>query len=422
MPLLITLLAAAAPLPQDQPARRPAKPLIRLERVQEPEQAPPPVEALEEADADADADLWTEEFELKFSGKLENDWSFYSADRELEMQHGEFDSGTEFRRARFGMKGGYGEWLAFKASYDLQGDGSGFSDLYSEFEGLPNNAKLKFGHFKAPFSLETLTSSTNLTFMERSLVKGFAPSRNVGIQVRDSAFKKKMTWAAGLFRETDAGAFGVDESGQLEFALTGRVTWLPIRDKDEQQLLHLGLAASYRNPDEAEARFRSRPESHLAPYYLDTSKFLADDVILIGTEAAYVHGPATLQAEYAQAMVSRPAGASDVSFSSGYILGSWIWTGESREYNRSKGYFGGVIPAHPFGGNADGPGAWETALRYSFANYNDDNIGGGEGRMLMAALNWHMTEHLRISLNYGIADLVTHGNAHILQLRFHLDW
>ncbi|NQU50539.1 MAG: hypothetical protein HQ519_17960 [Planctomycetes bacterium] len=408
MPMSISLFTAALAIYSLAPTAFAAQEPAPLEPAKEPIPTP--------------SALLSDPLPLKFSGKLENDWSFYSADKSVEQVTDQFDSGTEFRRARFGMSGGYGDWLKFKASYDLQGDGSGFSDLYSEFDGMPGNSKLKFGHFKEPFSLETLTSSTSLTFMERSMLKGFAPSRNVGVQVRDTAFKKKMTWAAGLFRETDAGAFGVDESGQLEFALTGRVTWLPIWENDGETLLHLGLAASFRNPDEAEVSYSARPESHLAPSLLDTGDFLADDVILIGTEAAWVYGPATIQGEYAQAMVRRPNGENDVSFQAGYLMAAWMWTGETREYRPSRGYFGGITPSQPFAGNGGGSGAWETALRYSFADYSDDNIGGGEGQILMAAVNWHLTEHLRISMDYGIADLVTHGNAHILQFRFHLDW
>jgi phosphate-selective porin OprO and OprP len=361
-------------------------------------------------------------FYLAIGGKLENDWSFYSADSDVENTVGDFANGTEFRRARFALSGKYDDWLKFKASFDFQDDGAGFRDLYGLVNDVPVVGSLKIGHFKEPFSLESLTSSTNMVFMERSLLTSMSPGRNIGAMIQDTAFDRRATWAFGVFRETDSNALGIDQGDGQEFAVTARTTWLPYRRHKGRQLVHLGAAASLRNPDDDQVRYRSRPESHLSPYFINTGKFSTGSELLWNLEAAWVHGPGTLQAEYTQARLSTNAGQPSLNFSSAYIQGAWILTGEHRTYKRSRGIFANVPPEQPFLSEGGGLGAWEAALRYSVADLTDQGIGGGKGRVLSAALNWHLTQNVRISLDYGVADLVTFGNVHFLQLRFHLDW
>ena len=71
---------------------------------------------------------------------------------------------------------------------------------------------------KEPFSLEEMTSSNNVTFLERALPNVFAPSRNTGVLISNHV-KERVSWGMGVFLDTND--LGVDQ-GDGEFNFTGR--------------------------------------------------------------------------------------------------------------------------------------------------------------------------------------------------------
>lgn len=359
-------------------------------------------------------------YSLAFHGKLDNDWAFFSADEDVEVASAPFSNGTEFRRARLGLSGRMEDWLRFKAIFDFADDGSGFRDIYVEPRDVLGIDAVRLGHFKEPFGLENLTSSTAISFLERSLPTAFAPGRNVGAMALESFAGKRATWAAGGFRETDSNAFGQDADAGQEFGATARVTCLPWYQDKGARLAHLGLSASYRNPDDGLVRFREQPEAHLAPDLVDTGLLPAGSLQLGMVEGALVAGPWSVLAELARAQVDAPADR-DPAFTAYSIQGSWFVTGEHRRYDRDEGTFAGISPRSAFAGG-HGTGAWELALRYSSLDLNDRGVAGGELRDLGFGVNWYLDDNLRIQVNYIIADLVSFGNARILEFRFHLDW
>src|SRR5688572_32804556 len=57
---------------------------------------------------------------------------------------------------------------------------------------------------------------------------------------------------------------------------TGRITGLPWYADEGRSYLHLGIGGSVINPENDTVRYRTRPEAHLAPRYVDTGTFSAD--------------------------------------------------------------------------------------------------------------------------------------------------
>lgn len=275
-----------------------------------------------------------------------------------------------------------------------------FKDVYFGFRNLVPFGYLKAGHFKEPFSLEELTSSRFTTFMERALpVLAFAPSRNVGVELSSSELQDRMTWAVGMFRDTDNRGYGQDEG--KGWNATARMTGLPWYEEDGKKLLHVGAAASLRNPENSVA-YKTRPEQHLAANFVDTGNILTDDVMLFGGEAALVLGPLSLQGEMMQAQVDPDAGSS-LDFLGGYVQTSYFLTGENRVYKKSAGAFDRVKPKHNYGAVVDGRkgwGAWELAARYSFIDLNDGAAKGGELDDVTLGVNWHLNPNMRIMANY----------------------
>jgi phosphate-selective porin OprO/OprP len=255
--------------------------------------------------------------------------------------------------------------------------------------------------------------------LERALSDVFSPKRNTGLGVANTALNKRLTWAAGVFRDTDS--YG-DGSGDGNYNLTARVTGLPWYEEDGRRLAHLGLSYSHRNPD-AFIRVRQRPEAHLSNVrFVDTGLFYAKGEDRYSLEAALVYGPLSLQAEYiASSIDTRRHG--DVNLDGYYVFGSYVLTGENRRYNTTSGAFGSIHPNRNFSLSSEnrGWGAWELTLRYSSLDLNDSGIHGGEEDNVTVGVNWYLNPNTRWMLNYVRANVdhpLYDGAVDILQTRF----
>jgi len=361
------------------------------------------------------------EFQMRIGGRIMLDTAWFDQDSELERELDNWQDAVEFRRTRLYMQGLIYGNIEFKAQYDFAGGDAEFKDVYLGYKGLPIGG-LRVGHFKEPFSLEELTSSKYITFMERALPNAFAPSRNAGVMLQNHILDNRATYALGVFR--DVGGFGEGE-GDGKYNLTGRLTALPLYEDKGRKLVHLGVGYSYRNPNEDDVRYRQRPEAHLSPDRLvDTSDISANTVNLVGGEAALVYGPASLQGEYITADVDgRYSGSPDPDFSGYYIQASYFLTGENRAYKASGGKFDRVKPKKNFG-KEGGWGAWQLAARYSHLDLEDDLVNGGELDSVTAGVNWYLNPNTRVMLNYVFADADKkyEGEADILQMRFQVDF
>ena len=351
-------------------------------------------------------------FKLKAGGRIHNDWLWISEDSDLKADVSKQEDGTEFRRARLYMSGLIYGNVEFKAQYDFADGDADFKDVYIGLLNLPLG-NIRAGHFKEPFSLEEITSSNHITFLERALPNAFAPSRNTGVMLYGTALAAsdpRMTWAAGVFRDT-ADDGDIQEDGG--YNITGRLTWLPLYEGAGTSLVHLGVAYSHRNPNDETVSFSSTPEADLADSFIDTGSFRSDDVDLIGLETACVSGPLSVQGEYIFANADI---ASSANFHGYYVQASYFLTGEHRSYKSSEGVFSRVKPNENFK-SGGGPGAWEVALRYSGLDLDDYNITGGELHEWTAGLNWYLNPNTRIMWNYVHADKDRVGNADMFMMR-----
>jgi phosphate-selective porin OprO/OprP len=356
-----------------------------------------------------------ENFKLKIGGRLQTDWLFSSEDDTIKSDVGEQEDGVEVRRARLYFSGLIYGNVKYKLQFDFAGGQAVLKDAYL---ALPDFAlgELRLGHFKEPFSLEELTSSKYLTFLERALPNVFVPSRNMGVMIHNTASEERITAAIGLFRDTDDFGEGQDDGG---YNITGRVTALPIYENKGAQLLHLGAAYSYRNPDDS-IHYRQRPEAHLTDRFVDTGTFAVNQADLVGLEAAWVNGPLSLQGEYMMADEDR-LGGSDVGFDGYYVQASYFLTGEHRKYKTSEGAFSRTKPKENYSA-AGGPGAWEVKARYSGLDLSDKDITGGQLDDISAGVNWYLNPNTRIMWDYVHADKDDVGEADMLMMRLQFDF
>ena len=226
---------------------------------------------------------------------------------------------------------------------------------------------------------------------------------NAGAQVGRAVLDQRATWRFGLFTDGVGEDFG-DAAGDYGRAIV-RFTGLPFYqaspdDSGVARLLHLGLSANLLYSSSRAVRYRSRPESHLAPHVVDTGDIEADEALVVGAEAAWVTGPFSLQGEYLHSWVREQDGAVP-GFDGVYGSASWLLTGESRRYDRTEGMFGRVFPKRNFAFGQGGWGAWEVAARYSFVNLDAGDVHGGRLSMLMVGVNWYVHPHVKWRFDYG---------------------
>jgi phosphate-selective porin OprO/OprP len=367
-------------------------------------------------------------FKGKLGGRIHLDAASFSEDNDVEDLVGDIPAAAEFRRARLSFEGEFGlnTPLFFKTEYDFAADDTEFKDVYFGFDKVPIIGRITAGHFKEPMGLELLTSSRFLTFIERSAAtEAFAPERNIGAMVSGSRFQERITYALGGFADTDS--LGRETSIDGNYRVTGRLTGLPWYDEEHKgaRLLHVGVSGSYIDSNDDAARFRTRPEAHLAPRLVDTSSAITsvEHSWLGSAEAAALFGPFSAQAEYFRAWVT--SGVGSPTYHGFYIYGTWLITGEHRPFRRSTAVFDRVIPHKNFNLTDGGFGAWEVAVRYSHVDLNDEDLDGGRLNDITAGVNWYLHPNAKIQLNYVNAMVDRgpfDGTAHIVQGRFALDF
>lgn len=336
---------------------------------------------------------------ITIGGRIQSDWV---------SAHGNEDvSGTEFRRARLFAAGDIADDVFFKAQYDLAGGDADFKDVYIGFRNI-GPGTLKVGHFKEPFSLEELTSSKYITFMERSLPNGFAPARNVGMMLYGSG--EAHTWAFGAFHDTDG--YGTASGNDAEPALTARLTFLPWYADKGANLLHLGVSASHRGSDLY--NLGSEPETHMLADWVVSGDILAEGSTLLGAEALLVQGPLWAMAEIIQASLDAPASSNPTL--SGYTLqAGYFLTGEHKAYKASSA----TLNRQKAMGES---GAWELKARMSHLDLTEGPGGAPELDGLSLGVNYWMNSHTRIMLDWIQPDMDGAIDTDIVMLRFQVDF
>jgi len=281
------------------------------------------------------------------------------------------------------------------------------------------------------FSLEELTSSKYITFMERSLNNAFAPSRNTGFMLHNHMLDKRMTWSGGVFRNADGfGDSEGDETTEGGYSLSGRITALPWYEDEGRQLIHIGFSLSRQNAFKNSVRFSETPEMHMAKRFVDTGAFGAESFNLFNPELAFVYGPFSLQTEYTLADVELENSTdSDPDFSGYYVSGSYFLTGESRKYKTKGGVFDRVKPNRSFEWGKS-PGAIELTARYSQLDLSDEKIRGGRLNDVTLGINWYLNPNTRVMMNYVMADVnrsvggtrLSDDDANLFGMRFQIDF
>ncbi|BBB32657.1 phosphate-selective porin OprO and OprP [Thermotomaculum hydrothermale] len=353
-------------------------------------------------------------FKLWIDGRVMIDSGFFFGD------DNNFANGTETRRARVSFKTTlYDQW-AGEWDIDVADNEVEIKDFWMAYIGFDNTI-IKLGNHKMPFSMEEVTSSRYIVFMERALPNVFTLGRRIGVSYTKWADNWRIQ--AGFYgQEVGTG----EESGHNEsWAYAARLTYDPISEKGK--LLHFGASYQYAIPDaedDNKIKFKERPELHLTEKILNTGKIKnVDDFSAYGLEFAWQLDNIMVQAEYISQDVNRYDGKPDASFDGYYIFVSYFVTGETRQWKKSESEFAAVTPNSK-------KGALEIALRYSSLDLNDESaeIFGGKEENVTLGINYYFNANVRFMMNYifvnndeyadGDGDFIGNDDFQILAFRF----
>ena len=328
-----------------------------------------------------------EDVTIKLRGRIQVDASLGSGK--------DMSFGTQIRRFYLGAEGKFAGGFRYLAEADFAGNDVSLQDVLIGYQVDPGT-ELVVGHFKPFITNDDLTSDVYTLFLERSAYATvFSPGRRIGAGVNHAGD----SWGvhAGLFGEREDRS--LDTNRSEAWLASGRVhaDLLPGDD-----VLHVAVSGYYSEPSSSDhaVRITQKPEVNRAPVVLDTGVFRADHGLFGGAELAYARGPLTVQAE--GGVLGYTGATTDPLFWGYSAQASWRWTGEARPYDVASGTFGRVTPARSFA--SGGAGAFETGLRLTHVDLDDDGVFGGKLTTYGIVLNWFPVTRVRLSANFIHAD------------------
>ncbi len=322
-------------------------------------------------------------FQASIGGRIHFD--AYAFDRDLASTTGT----TDFRRARLTLSGTVYDWqYKMEQDFAVGSTTEGFKDVYIATDAL--GGKVTIGHFKPYRSMEELTSSNEITMMERpfasasGLYSGRQFVQGVGY-LRGGA-----NYSLGGTVHNLRNAASPRNEG---IGVSARATFAPINRTDTT--VHLGVSASSENANRGSENLSARvayagrrgPSQTIAT----TTGASGDSVQAIGLEAAGAFGPLLVQSEYVTATFDAPLGR-DQDVDTFYVMGSWMLTGEHKPYKGASGVFG----------SPKGEGMWELTARYDTIENKD--VANLDVTSTTFGVNYYFNPNVRLMFNYTQGD------------------
>ncbi|MBN1251569.1 MAG: hypothetical protein JXA16_05500, partial [Bacteroidales bacterium] len=319
--------------------------------------------------------------------------------------YNDIGNGVNIRRARLAVKTILYENWKGEIDLDFAGSGVELKDAYIMYDF--DNAFVKTGHYKEPFSMEETTTSRYITFMERSLVSKMTPSRHLGFS--GSYVGSWWMTTGGVFFNTVGDAeevlftqnnnkdSGIDEG----YSFTGKIVVNPILKDD--MMIHVGLAASHRTPKshlEVPNSYRFSTLSYSAinrKKYLDTDDILnVENNVLTNVELAGMYKNFMFQTQYIHNRIHREDDLTQINLDGFYVQAGVLLFGSTYAYNQAEGEFTSPKLANDWG-------SLEFAVRYDYVNTNDGDafVFGGAAEGYTAGLTWRANTNVKIMLNYS---------------------
>ncbi|TWU36653.1 Phosphate-selective porin O and P [Novipirellula aureliae] len=392
---------------------------------------------------------------MKVGGRIHLDaWGFDPKEENPPnfMDDGDPENRLGFRRVRFGVKGNIKDNMLYKVEMEFAGGNkSEFRDVYMGWVDLPVFQTVLAGNQKRPYGLDHLNSSRFNVFLERPFViEGFnQDARRLGVASYGFSDDLRYNWRYGVYNQQKIQGLGNYVGDHLQLELAGRLASTVWYDEISggRGYAHLAISGTHAdNPgngiaDDSDAEFKTRPEARSSDStWLDADiRSNTDSYDLMGLESVINVGALQIVGEYQRVWADRQNGAADTEFDGGYVYASYFLTGEHMPWDRESGTLARIKPFQNFwivdrcdDGTEAGWGAWQIALRYSRADFVDQDIFGGEGEAWTYGLNWYWNPNARMQFNYisgnisnrdsGPGGALQSGDYDIYGVRFGVDF
>jgi phosphate-selective porin OprO/OprP len=339
----------------------------------------------------------------QFTGRIHMDYRQYDPVYGAGQTTDSYQNLAEVRRARFGVRGQFAKDFKYQLLANFGNDVGASSTSTTMDEMWVNyaaNSEMQFqlGLFKMPFSLEQLTSSNNLDFMERSLVgqndSELIPAKETGFMVHGVP-KPGFTYQLAASRGR-----GNKDAVNDNFDYIGRVTTnIAELAGNKEVIAHIGAAYSVGTIKGGVTPASGRTEARTQSAWF-TGPALSGNTerTRAGAELALAYQAAKVQGEYFD-FTYDPATGSNQKIRGYYVQAVYNLTGENHVYK--DGVFNWVKPNNAI--DKGGRGAWQVGIRASEFDASDITVATGKSNRATAmtyGLTWFATDNLRFMVNY----------------------
>ncbi|MBO4455493.1 MAG: hypothetical protein J5759_03515 [Bacteroidales bacterium] len=328
----------------------------------------------------------------------------------------ELSNGFSVRRARFAVKAQIDKNWYGEVDMDMANGMFELKDAIIRYTGL-EHFQFQVGNFKEIFSLQRNNSSRYLQFIERPMVcSALAPSRHLGFNA--NYYNKGVFLNLGILGQEIAGSEErgyVEESSKAKapdegLTYTFKAVYQPGWNKTDWGM-HIGAAASYRNPKTSDEtfgkmRYSCRNSTNISrKKFIDTGDFAFDHYIRYTGELAGYWKGFRGEAVYIGNTTYLPDNGGTKMFSGWYVQGGYLLFGGTQRYDNAGAKFTRVKRGQKWGDV-------ELCARVEYIDLNadkalaasDQKIMGGSAWAYAAGLNYYINDHVKVQLNYQFND------------------
>jgi phosphate-selective porin len=304
-----------------------------------------------------------------------------------------FDDRLSWPRKRIGIAGVLFDRVEFQVEGEV-GDADPWRDVYADVK-ISRALHVRAGHFKVPFSLEQLTSASDLDFVARATaVVDLAPSRDLGVMVHGRVARRMLKYEAGVFEADGATRLWADNAVRT---LAGRITLAPLADGRARGSDRLEFSAALLRSDLPEGRLGVSGHLVMGDTFF-RRMFVNGTRTRLGASAAWNGDRASLRGELLRSSDTRIGQGMDGGTLPDAVSNGGYVTGIVHLVRESRGDFPlraldltGRFDRLMFGSGTSADEAFLNPRAAIVARLGKDAVTGG--------VNWHLNRWIKVQGN-----------------------